>query len=102
MDGSPFCCGGKSLLIIDPFLLCKTFCHKSGFVLVKWAISFILVLVDPLAANWFGSQWRINQLPTAILYQGIILLLHCFFPFNMRCGVFEEIWFKICRHIQVT
>lgn len=33
--GSPFCCGGKSLLIIDPFILCKTFCHEPCFMLVN-------------------------------------------------------------------
>jgi len=96
--GSPFRYGGKGLLIVDPFFLCKTFCHNPDFVLVKWAINFILVLLDSLAAYWFGSQWRINQLPGVILYQGITFFLHCFFPFIMRRDFFEGSWLKICRH----
>ena len=98
LDGSPFCCGGKRLLIVNPFLLWKIFFHKPGFMLVKRAIYFILVFEDQLVSNWFGSQWRMNQLPGVILYQGITFFLHCFFPFIMRRDFFEGSWLKICRH----
>jgi len=51
----------------------------------------------PRPPNWFGSQWRINQLPGSIIYQSIIFFIHHLFPLIMRSGFFEGIWFEICR-----
>ena len=33
---------------------------------INWSIRFILVLVYPLAANWFSSIWRVHQLTCPI------------------------------------
>lgn len=59
---------GKCLFIINTLFLCKSFFHEPWFVLFNWAILFVLFLVDPFKTNWFGSKWRIHQIPCSVFY----------------------------------
>ena len=89
VDGIPFCCGGECFFIVNFLFLCIAFCHKPCFVFVKWAISFVFVLVYPLTTNWFASKWWFHQLPCPFIDERTILFTHNFFPLNIWRKLFK-------------
>ena len=97
---SHFNCGGKILLIINSFFLCKSLFHNPHLMLIKWSIWFILVFVDPLVANWFCSKWMVHQCPCPIVDERIILLLHSFSPLIMRSKSLKGSWITISQKTQ--
>jgi hypothetical protein len=60
--------------------LLKAFGNKPGFVSVDLSICCALGLVDPSTYEKFPPRRKGNQIPSLVLEEGFVLLLHGRFP----------------------
>jgi hypothetical protein len=56
--------------------LLKALGNKPGFVSANLSIHCTLGLVDPSPSNKFPSRRKGNQIPSLVLEEGVVLLLH--------------------------
>lgn len=82
------------------FFWAYPFATNLDFMLVMYAIWFVLVFVDPLATNWFGSEWRFKQFPHSIL-GGIKFILHCIPSHFLSYNFLKGCWLWVGCHIQL-
>ena len=73
---------GKSLIIINPFSLCKTFCYESGLKSLNIPFGITLSFVDPFTAYCFDSIRYFCQIPYIISAHGLKFIFHGFNPFS--------------------
>jgi hypothetical protein len=60
--------------------LLKAFDNKPGFVFSNLSIRCALGPVDPSASEKFPPRRKGNQIPSLVLEEGVVLLLHGRFP----------------------
>jgi hypothetical protein len=70
----------EDLIIVNTMNLLKAFGDKLGFVFVDLSINYTLGPIDPSASDKFPPKRKGNQIPSLVLEQGFVLLLHGRFP----------------------
>jgi hypothetical protein len=82
----------KGLIIVNTMNLLKAFGDKPGFVFVDLSICCALGLVDPYAFDKFPPRMKENQIPTPVLEEGFVLLLHGRFPKEISNSLTIRLW----------
>jgi hypothetical protein len=70
--------------------LLKAFGDKPGFVSVDLSIHCTLGLVDPYASDKCPPRRKGNQIPSLVLEEGVVLLLHGGFPKGISKRDFQQ------------
>jgi hypothetical protein len=87
------CCNGKfqsngiyllywseGVIIVNTMNLLKAFGDKLGFVSADVSIHCTLGPIDPSAYHKFPPRRKGNQVPSPVLKEGVVILLHRRFP----------------------
>jgi hypothetical protein len=82
----------ESLIIVNTMNLLKAFGDKPGFVSVDLSIYYTLGLVDPSAYDKFPPRRNGNQIPSLVLEEGVVLLLHGGFPKGISSSLAIRRW----------
>jgi hypothetical protein len=72
--------------------LLKAFRNKLGFVSIIMSICYDLGLVDPSASGKFPSRRNGNQIPSLVLEEGVVRLLHGGFPKWISSSLAIRLW----------
>jgi hypothetical protein len=83
---------GKGIIIVDSMHLLKYFGNKHGFVSINLSISCALSLVGPSAPEKFPFRRKGDQIPSMVLEEGFVLLLHGGFPKGISSSLTIIIW----------
>jgi hypothetical protein len=75
--------------------LLKSFGDKPGFVSVDLFILYALGPVDPYAYGNFPPRRKGNQIPSLVLEEGFVLLLHGRFPKGISSSLAIRLWILI-------
>jgi hypothetical protein len=82
----------ESLIIVNTMHLMKAFGDKPGFVSANLSICCALGPVDPSAYDKFPPRRKRNQIPSLVLEEGVILLLHGGFPKGISSSLSIRLW----------
>jgi hypothetical protein len=80
MYGIHVLCWSEGLIIGNSMHLLKAFGNYPGFVYANLSICCALSPVDPSAPDKFPSRRKGNQIPSLVLKEGVVILLHGGFP----------------------
>jgi hypothetical protein len=72
--------------------LLKSFGNNLGFVSVDLSIHCALGPVDPYAYEKFPPRRKGNQIPSLVLKEGVVLLLHGGFPKGISNNFTIRLW----------
>jgi hypothetical protein len=72
--------------------LLKSFGNKPGFVSVDLSIYYALGPIDPYAFDKFPPRRKGNQIPSLVLEEGVVLLLHGGFPKGISSSLAIRLW----------
>jgi hypothetical protein len=72
--------------------LLKAFGDKLGFVSVDLSIHYALGPIDPSSSNKFPPKRKGNQIPSLVLKEGFLLLLHGEFPKGISSSLAIRLW----------
>jgi hypothetical protein len=72
--------------------LLKAFGNKPGFVFVDLSIHCALGPIDPSASEKFPPRRKGNQIPSLVLEEGVVLLLHGRFPKGISNSLAIRMW----------
>jgi hypothetical protein len=72
--------------------LLKAFGDKPGFVSADMSIHYALGPVDPSASENFPPRRKGNQIPSLVLEEGVVLLLHGGFPKGISSSLAIRLW----------
>jgi hypothetical protein len=72
--------------------LLKAFGDKPVFVSSDLSIHCTLGHVDPSASDKFPPRRKGNQIPSLVLEEGVVLLLHCEFPKGISSILAIRLW----------
>jgi hypothetical protein len=72
--------------------LLKAFGNKHGFVSANLSIHFALGPIDPSASDKFPPRRKGNQIPSQVLEEGVVLLLHGRFPKGISSSLAIRLW----------
>jgi hypothetical protein len=72
--------------------LMKAFRDKPRFVFVYLSIHCTLGPVDPSASEKFPPKRKGNQIPSLVLEEGVVLLLHGGFPKGISSSLAIRLW----------
>jgi hypothetical protein len=99
------CCNGKcqshgihirywseGLIIINAMHFLKAFGNKIGFVYDNLSICCALGPIDPSASDKFPPRRKGNQMPSLVLEEGVVLLLHGGFPKGIYSSLSIRLW----------
>jgi hypothetical protein len=78
--GMHLCYWSKGLNIVNNMNLLKAFGNNPGFVSANLSIRCDLGPLDPSASEKFPPRRKGNQIPSLVLEEGVVLLLHGRFP----------------------
>jgi len=70
----------------------KAFGNMPGFLSVNLSISCALGPVDPSASDKFPPRRKRNQIPSPVLKEGVVLLLHGGFPKGISSSLAKTLW----------
>jgi hypothetical protein len=82
----------KGLIIFNSMHLLKAFGNNSRFVSTNMSIQCALGLVDPSASDKFPSRRKGNWIPSLVLEEGVVLLLHGRFPKWISSSLTIRLW----------
>jgi hypothetical protein len=82
----------EGLIIVNTMNLLKAFGNKPGFVSAYLSIRYALGPVDPYASNKFPPRRKGNQIPSLVLEEGAVLLLHGGFPKGISSSLAIRLW----------
>jgi hypothetical protein len=82
----------EGLIIVNTMNLLKAFGDKPGFVSADLSIHYALGLVDPYASDKFPPRRKGNQIPSLVLEEGVVLLLHGGFPKGISNSLAIRLW----------
>jgi hypothetical protein len=82
----------EGLIIVNSMHLLKAFDKKSGFVSANLPIRYTLGHVYPYAPDYFPSKRKGNQIPSMVLEEGVVLLLHGGFPKGISSSLAIRLW----------
>jgi hypothetical protein len=72
--------------------LLKAFGDKPGFVSANMSICCTLGPVDPFSFDKFPPRRKGNQIPSLVLEEGFVLLLHGGFPKGISNSLAIRLW----------
>jgi hypothetical protein len=72
--------------------LLKAFGDNPGFVYASFSIHCALVPVDPYASDRFPPRRKGNHIPSLVLKEGVVLLLHRRFPKGISRSLAIRLW----------
>jgi hypothetical protein len=72
--------------------LLKAFGDNIGFVSAKLAIFYALGPVDPSSSDKFPPRRKGNHIPSLVLEEGVVLLLHGGFPKGISSSLAIRLW----------
>jgi hypothetical protein len=72
--------------------LLKTFGNKPGFISTNIFICCSLGPLDPFASDKFPPRRKGNQIPSLVLEEGVVLLLHGGFPKGISIILAIRLW----------
>jgi hypothetical protein len=72
--------------------LLKSFGDKPGFVSANLSIRYSLGPIDPSASDKFPPIRKGNRIPSLVLEEGLLLLLHGRFPKGISSGLAIRLW----------
>jgi hypothetical protein len=78
--GIHLCYWSEGLIIAHTMNLPKAFGNNPGFVYANLSICCALGFIDPSAFDKFPPKRKGNQIPSLVLEDGVVLLLHGGFP----------------------
>jgi hypothetical protein len=82
----------KGLIIVNTMNLLKAFGNKPGFVSADLSIRCALGPIDPYAYEKFLPRRKGNQIPSLVLKEGVVLLLHGVFPKGISSSLAIRLW----------
>jgi hypothetical protein len=82
----------EGLIIVNTMNLLKAFGNKPGFASVDLSIYCALGPVDPYASNKFPPRRKVNQIPSLVLQEGVVLLLHGGFLKGISSSLTIRLW----------
>jgi hypothetical protein len=82
----------KGLILVNSIYLLKAFGNKPGFIYANMSIYCTLGPVDPYASNKFPPRRKGNQIPSLVLKEGVVLLLHGRFPKGISSSLTIRLW----------
>jgi hypothetical protein len=82
----------KCLIIVNAMHLLKSFGNNPGFVSSNLSICCTLGPIDPSASDKFPSRRKGNQIPSLVLEEGVVLLLHGGFPKGISSSLAIRLW----------
>jgi hypothetical protein len=82
----------KGLIIVNTMHLLKAFGDKPGFVSVNLSIHYALGPIDPYTFDKFPPRRKGNKIPSLVLMEGVILLLHGGFPKGISSRLAIRLW----------
>jgi hypothetical protein len=82
----------EGIIIVNNMNLLKAFGNKPGFVSVDLSIRCALGSIDPYAFEKFPPKRKRNQIPSLVLEEGVVLLLHGGFPKGISSSLTIRLW----------
>jgi hypothetical protein len=82
----------EGLIIVNTMNLLKDFGDKPSFVSTDLSIHCTLGPVDPSASDKFPPRRKGNQIPSLVLEEGFVLLLHGGFPKGISSSLAIRLW----------
>jgi hypothetical protein len=82
----------ESLIIVNTMKLLKAFSDEPGFVSVDLFICCTLGSIDPSSYDKFPPRRKGNQIPSLVLKEGVVLLLHGGFPKGISSSLAIRLW----------
>jgi hypothetical protein len=82
----------EGLIIVNTMNLLKDFGDKTGFLSTDLSICCALGPVDPSAYEKFSLRRKGNQIPSLVLEEGVVLLLHGRFPKGISSNLTIRLW----------
>jgi hypothetical protein len=82
----------KGFIVVNTMNLLKAFDNKPGFVSTDLCIRYTLGPVDPSASNNFSPRRKGNQIPSLVLEEGVVLILHGGFPKGISSSLTIRLW----------
>ena len=82
----------EGLIIVNTINLLKAFGDKPGFVSTDLSIHCALGPVDPSASDNFPPRRKGNHIPSLVLEEGVVLLLHGGFPKGISNSLAIRLW----------
>jgi hypothetical protein len=82
----------KGLIIVNTMKLLKAFGNKPIFLYANISICYALGPVDPYAYDKFPPRRKGNQIPSLVLEEGVLLLLHGGFPKGISNSLTIRLW----------
>jgi hypothetical protein len=70
----------KGLIIVNAMHMLKAFGNNLGCISANFSICYALGLADPYSYDKFPSRRKGNQIPSLVLEEGFVLLMHGGFP----------------------
>jgi hypothetical protein len=90
--GIHICYWSEGLIIVNTMNLLKAFGNKLVFVSANLSIRCALGPVDPSASDKFPPIRKWNQIPSLVLEEGVVLLLHGGFPKGISSSLAIRLW----------
>jgi hypothetical protein len=82
----------EGIIIVNTMNLLKAFGNKTVFVSANLSIHYALGLVDPYASNKFPPRRKGNHIPSIVLKEGFVLLMHGRFPKGITNSLTIRLW----------
>jgi hypothetical protein len=82
----------EGLIIVNTMNLLKAFANKPGFVYVDLSIHCALGPVDPSTSEMFPPKRKGNHIPSLVLEEGVVLLLHGRFAKGISSSLAIRLW----------
>jgi hypothetical protein len=90
--GIHLCYWSKGLIIVNTMNLLKAFSNKPGFVSADLSICYALGPIDLYASDKFPPRRKGNQIPSLVLEEGVVLILHGGFPKGISSSLAIRPW----------
>jgi hypothetical protein len=82
----------EGLIIVNTMNLLKAFGNKLGFVSANSSIRCALGPIDPFASDKFPPRRKGNGIPSLVIKEGVVLLLHGGFPKGISNSLAIRLW----------
>jgi hypothetical protein len=82
----------EGVIIVNNMNLLKAFGDKPRFVSFDMSIRYALGPVDPSTYDKFPPRGNGNQIPSLVLKEGVVLLLHGGFPKGISSSLTIRLW----------
>jgi hypothetical protein len=82
----------EGLIIVNAMHLLKVFGNKPCFISTYLSIHCALGPVDPSTSENFPPRRKGNQIPSLVLEEGVVLLLHDGFPKGISSSLVIRPW----------